>query len=145
MDGQIEDHTIAVTDWQPVLVADHGYEHLGYSPAPPVRATDRLMPLSIRQFDDDRQVVDFGQNINGRVRLRDLGPLGTSTVLVHGEALDDRGDVTLVPLASNDHELRQTDIVTSAGLPGDEFEPHHTVHGFRYVRVLRPSRRPRTR
>ena len=39
-------------------------------------------------------VVDLGQNINGRVRLADLGPAGTELVLTHAEWLGPDGDVT---------------------------------------------------
>ena len=42
----------------------------------------------------DRQIVDLGQNINGWLRLGDLGPAGTELTIVHGEILDPIGDVT---------------------------------------------------
>ena len=83
----------------------------------------------------ERQVVDLGQNINGWVRLHDLGPAGTDLALVHGEALDASGDVTLEHLCFGENRLRQTDRVLSAGRAGDVFEPRHTTHGFQYVRI----------
>lgn len=135
MDGQVEDRRILAADWQPVVIADHGFDLLAYSPAPPVRATETFAPVSVHAVGDDCQVIDLGQNINGRIRLTDLGPGGTTTTLVHGEALDPHGDVTLEHLASTDHTVRQTDAVTSAGVAHERFEPRHTVHGFRYVRV----------
>jgi alpha-L-rhamnosidase len=83
-----------------------------------------------------RQVVDLGQNINGHIRLRALGPTGATLTLVHGEALDAHGDVTLDHLATHDELcVRQMDRVVSAGREGDVFEPRHTMHGFQYVRV----------
>lgn len=135
MDGQRDDRGIVAADWKPVVIADHGFDVLTYSPAPPVRATEVLTPVSVRTLDDGRQIVDLGQNINGRVRLGDLGPPGTTTTLVHGETLDAHGDVTLEHLASTDHTVRQTDVVTSAGGPDEVFEPRHTVHGFQFVRI----------
>ena len=42
----------------------------------------------------DRQVVDLGQNINGWLRLTNLGPAGTELTIVHGETLKRSGDVT---------------------------------------------------
>lgn len=135
MDGQAEDRTVVATEWRPVTVIGHGFTTLTYSPAPPVRATETLTPVSVRSIGDGRQIVDLGQNINGRIRLADLGPAGTTTTLVHGEALDADGDVTLDHLASTDHTVRQTDVVTSAGVPDDVFEPRHTVHGFQFVRI----------
>ncbi|MFN8025796.1 MAG: family 78 glycoside hydrolase catalytic domain [Acidimicrobiia bacterium] len=135
MDGQVDDHTVVATDWHPVTVVEHGSANLTYSPAPPTRATEILTPVSVRAIGGGRQIVDLGQNIDGRVRLRNLGPAGTTTTLVHGEALDEHGDVTLDHLASTDHTVRQTDAVTSSGAAGDTFEPRHTLHGFQFVRV----------
>ena len=110
MDGQIDDHNVVPADWQPVAVADHGYERLTYSPAPPVRAVETLTPRSVRRLDDDHQIVDLGQNINGRVRLRNLGPIGTDVKpRVRRGASTTDGDVTLANLASDDHDRsRQT-------------------------------------
>jgi alpha-L-rhamnosidase len=100
-------------------------------------------------------VVDLGQNINGWIRLSNLGPAGTTLTLTHGEALDADGDVTLSNILEppddvdldalglvSDHDDRpdystvfQVDRVTAAGSPTEVFEPRHTTHGFRYVRV----------
>ena len=136
MDGQVEDHNLAVGAWQPVGVADHGFDRLACSPAPPIRAVQTIRPVAVRRITDERQVVDLGQNINGHVRLRALGPEGVAVTLVHGEALDAHGDVTLDHLAIHDDVcVRQTDSVVSAGREGDVFEPRHTIHGFQYVRV----------
>src|SRR6185437_8520420 len=89
----------------------------------------------------DRQVIDLGQNINGWIRLRRLGPAGTRIVLTHGEHLDKSGDVTTdhlkpdFPFLPAPLPAGQVDEVISAGRPDDVFEPRHTTHGFRYVRV----------
>jgi len=128
--------------WDRVLVGDLGFDHLVASAAPPVRAVEELRPVSVTTLAPGRQVFDLGQNINGRVRLSDLGPAGTSLVLTDGEWLDADGDVTtdhLAPLDMPfiDRELRagMVDRVTSAGRPGDVFDPRFTTHGFQYVRV----------
>ena len=87
------------------------------------------------------QVFDLGQNINGWVRLRELGPAGTAITLTHGEAVDADGDVTTahldvdLPFIEGTLSAGQVDHVVSAGRPGDSFEPRHTTHGFQYVRV----------
>ncbi|MGN6871479.1 MAG: family 78 glycoside hydrolase catalytic domain [Solirubrobacteraceae bacterium] len=126
--------------WEQVGVADHGYANLVASPAPPVRAVQELTPVSVRRVASG-QVFDLGQNINGRVRLRDLGPAGTEITLTHGEAVDAHGDVTTehlkvdLPFIPEPLAAGQVDRVVSAGRPGEAFEPRHTTHGFRYVRV----------
>ncbi|MFF4028804.1 family 78 glycoside hydrolase catalytic domain [Streptomyces sviceus] len=124
--------------WLPVSTDPRGFQELVDSPAPPVRRVQELRPVSVRRLDEHRQVVDLGQNINGWVRLSRLGPAGTTVRLVHGEWLDSSGDVTTDNLAPEFPESKpagQVDEVTSAGVPGDVFEPRRTTHGFQYVRV----------
>ena len=127
-------------DWDAVALADHGYANLVASPAPPVRAVQELAAVSVRRVAGG-QVFDLGQNINGWVRLRDLGPAGTTITLTHGEAIDSQGDVTTkhlevdLPFIPEPLPAGQVDRVASAGRPGEVFEPRHTTHGFRYVRV----------
>ena len=141
MAGQAEDHNRKPEEWQPVAVADHGFDRLTSSPAPPTRRVEEIRPVAVTQPSADRQVVDLGQNINGWVRLANLGERGTELILTHSEALDEVGDVTQDHLAPFDFATRepmalgQVDRVISAGLPGEVFEPRHTTHGFQYVRV----------
>jgi alpha-L-rhamnosidase len=95
----------------------------------------------VTRLDGRRQIVDLGQNINGWVRLTDLGPAGTTVTLTHGEWLGSDGDVTTdhlrpaVPFLPEPLPAGQVDTVTSAGVPGDVFEPRRTTHGFQYVRI----------
>ncbi|QGN59395.1 Bacterial alpha-L-rhamnosidase [Nostocoides sp. HKS02] len=111
--------------------------------APPVRRIEELRPVSVARVGEggDHQVVDLGQNINGWARLSRLGPEGTRLVLRHGEHLGPDGDLTTthldvdVPIFPEALPVGQVDEVTSAGRPGDVFEPRFTTHGFRYVRV----------
>jgi alpha-L-rhamnosidase len=97
--------------------------------------------VSVRRLREGVDVVDFGQNVNGRVRLTALGPAGTRLTLTHGEALGADGDVTMdhlvpnVPFLPEPVGAGQVDTVVSAGVTGDVFEPRFTTHGFRYVRV----------
>ena len=142
IEGQHEDRRLLEPEgWSPVAVVDHGYDTLVTSPAPPVRAVQELRPVSVTELRPGVHVVDLGQNINGRVRLSDLGPEGTEIVLTHGEALAKDGDVTTdhlapdLPFLPEPLPAGQVDRVVSAGLEGDVFEPRFTTHGFQYVRV----------
>ena len=139
MAGQSEDHRARPTAWQPVSVADHGLGRLSYSPAPPTRRVQELRPVAVTRPHPDRQVVDLGQNINGWLRLSDLGPAGTELTIVHGEFLNEAGDVTqdhLSPdfLGEKKH-VGMIDRVVAAGSPGEVFEPRHTTHGFQFARI----------
>jgi alpha-L-rhamnosidase len=126
--------------WRPVRAADHGYDRLTWSPAPPVRRVEELRPVSVTRISADRQVVDLGQNINGWVRLADAGPAGTEVTLTHGEWLGEDGDVTVehlrpaMPFMPHPLSAGQVDTIISDGRAGG-FEPRHTTHGFQYVRV----------
>ncbi|MCW8383561.1 family 78 glycoside hydrolase catalytic domain [Streptomyces justiciae] len=155
MDGQHTDLRVHAPRW---AVADHDDRHWDKAQvavgglyddfarltgplAPPVRRVEELTPVAVTAPAPGRHVVDLGQNINGWVRLSNLGPAGTRLTLVHGEALDTQGDVTTDNIRAFDWATRrplpagQIDTVVSAGRPGEVFEPRHTTHGFRYVRV----------
>jgi alpha-L-rhamnosidase len=127
--------------WDDVAVVEHGYAGLVDSPAPPVRRVAELVPRSVTRLPDGAQVVDLGQNINGWVRLTNLGPAGTTVTLTHGEWLGPDGDVTVenlkpdLPFLPHPLPAGQVDTVVSAGVPGDVFEPRRTTHGFQYVRI----------
>lgn len=114
---------------------------LGISPAPPVRRVREYSPVRIARLPGGRQIIDFGQNLNGWVRLHRLGPAGNTVTLTHGEALDADGDLTLDHLAFVSYPdptplpTGQIDRVISRGVDSDVFEPRHTTHGFRYVAV----------
>lgn len=110
--------------------------------APPTRIVDELAAVSITRLANGQQVVDFGQNIHGWVRLSRLGPPGETVTLVYGEALDGDGDVSQDHLRPHDFRrpgqflpAGQVDAVTASGAPGEVFEPRHTTHGFQYVSV----------
>ena len=135
MAGQVEDRRFEAGDWQPMAVVDHDVTRLTASPAPPVRRVQQLRPVAVTRVDADRQVVDLGQNINGWLRLTDLGPAGTELMLQHGEALDAGAMSRSIISSGTEHDVGQRDRVTSAGRAGDVFEPRHTVHGFQYVRI----------
>ncbi|MFJ8794336.1 family 78 glycoside hydrolase catalytic domain [Streptomyces sp. NPDC102462] len=115
-----------------------------WSPAPPVRRVDEWRPLSVTALREGVSIVDAGRNISGRLRLRNLGERGARTTLEFAEHLATDGDVTTehLDMVAFDGEklvFHQIDEVVSDGGAG-EFEPRHTVHGFRYVRVTHPGR-----
>ena len=131
--------------WGPVRVEEHGFDRLVTPLAPPVRRIEELRPASVRRLGARRWVVDFGQNINGWIRLTNLGTAGQRTRMTYGEWLDDGGDVTqehlYAPSIHTDTDLAfQTDVVVSAGQHGDVFEPRHSTKGFQFVRIEGPER-----
>ena len=127
--------------WDAAPVVDGSFEVLTTSPAPPVRRVEELRPASIERLPSGNHVIDLGQNINGWVRLDDLGPDGTVCTLVHGELLDGAGEVATEHLQPYDFATGeplpagQVDVVVSRGRGEDRFEPRQTTHGFRYVGI----------
>jgi len=146
MDGQTSDlRRRGRTEWMPVVPASDpltaGRSRLVWPVAPPVRMCERYPAVRVSRLGSGRQIVDFGQNLNGWVRLAALGPAGTVVTLTHGEALDADGDLTLAHLDITvmpglpTLPVGQIDTVVSRGVETDVFEPRHTSHGFRYVAV----------
>jgi alpha-L-rhamnosidase len=129
MAGQREDHRVEPGPWRPVVVVEHDLDRLAASPAPPTRRVQAIRPAGVTRLPGGAQVVDLGQNINGWVRLHDLGPEGTQLTLTHGEALDHDGDVTQDHLGAFDMLTReplsvgQIDHVVSAGGRGRRSSP----------------------
>lgn len=151
IEGQCEDRRLVepdwctssydATGWPGVAVTGGRYDTLVCSPAPPVRAVEEIRPVTVTELRSGVHVVDLGQNINGRTRLSDLGPVGTELRLTHGEALGPDGDVTVehlrpdMPFLAEPLSAGQVDTVISTGVTGDVFDPRFTTHGFRYVRI----------
>jgi alpha-L-rhamnosidase len=115
--------------WEPVAV--HA-ESATPSPraAEPVRVTQELAAVSSFQTPSGRTVVDFGQNIVGRLRIRVSGPAGTTVTLRHAEVLED-GELGTRPL----RRAAATDTYTLRGDGVEVWEPRFTFHGFRYAQI----------
>ena len=76
------------TDWVAVDELASVADRLVAPTGPPVRRITTLRPVAIEQSPTDVTVVDFGQNISGRVRLRVRGEAGDEVTLRHAEVLD---------------------------------------------------------
>ncbi|TDE08334.1 alpha-L-rhamnosidase [Jiangella asiatica] len=117
--------------WEVVSVRHRDPATLVAPTAPPVRRTQDVAPVAVLTSPSGRHILDFGQNLVGRVRIRATGEAGASVSLRTAEVLQD-GELYTRPL----REARSTDTYTLAGRPdGEEWEPRFTFHGFRYVEV----------
>jgi alpha-L-rhamnosidase len=119
-------------DWLPVT--DRGRNVDGLVPfiGEPVRRVAEIRPRAILRTPAGETVIDLGQNIAGRLRLRARGPRGAAIRLEHSETLDRDGAFLNNIMGRNKD---QTDVWILAGEGEEVFEPAFTFHGFRYVRV----------
>lgn len=118
-------------DWLPATVRARDPRTLVSPTGPPVRVTEEVAPVAVLTSPTGARILDFGQNLVGRVRIRVTGARGTTVTLRTAEVLQD-GEIYTRPLRS----ARSSDAYTLAGRSdGEEWEPRFTFHGFRYVEV----------
>ena len=140
--GQYEDSRLArpdwhlpatdVTSWSCAVVTDDDYSRLVPECDSGVRATRRMPAVSVVRQGPDRHIVDFGQNLVGRVRLVLRGQAeGTRIQLNHAEVLDESGEL----YTANLRTAEPIDVFWTDGSPEQTFEPRFTMHGFRYAEV----------
>lgn len=122
--------TTSVGDWSPVATGSLGSTHLVAYEQPTIRCTEERAPESVTHLPDGRILLDFGQNMVGRLRIRVRGQSGDTIVLRHAEVIQD-GELyrrTLRLAASEDS-------ITLADEEPVHWEPRFTIHGFRYAEI----------
>ncbi|WP_308797919.1 family 78 glycoside hydrolase catalytic domain [Agromyces silvae] len=139
--GQYEDSRVAqpdwhlpecdLDDWSDAIVLDRDIRLLTPEVDPGVRVTGRLPAVSVTARGNGRHIVDFGQNLVGRVRLtlRDQ-PADRRIQLDHAEVLDE-GDL----YTANLRTAEPVDVFWTNGDAEQVFEPRFTLHGFRFAEV----------
>ncbi|MFD7961243.1 family 78 glycoside hydrolase catalytic domain [Streptomyces zaomyceticus] len=116
--------------WTPVRTATRDTQTLVAPEGPPVRCTQEVHPVSITRTADGRHLLDFGQNLVGRLRITADGAAGTTLTLRHAEVLQD-GELATRPL----REAHSTDTLVLPGTGPYTWEPRFTLHGFRYAEI----------
>ncbi|MFF7475597.1 family 78 glycoside hydrolase catalytic domain [Streptomyces sp. NPDC008092] len=116
--------------WRPVTELAAPTAELVAPTGPPVRRIEALRPAEVLTTPSGRTVLDFGQNLVGRLRIRVSGPAGHEVTLRHAEVLED-GELSVRPL----RHARATDTYVLRGEGVETYEPHFTFHGFRYAEV----------
>ncbi|KAL5314700.1 hypothetical protein ACEPPN_017345 [Leptodophora sp. 'Broadleaf-Isolate-01'] len=98
----------------------------------PVRRTEVIKPVEQIKSPSGKTIIDFGQNLVGYVRLRNIiGACGHQISLSHVEVLE-YGEIATRPLRI----CKAVDIYTlKGGEDSERYEPRFTFHGFRYVQV----------
>jgi alpha-L-rhamnosidase len=116
--------------WGGVRVLARDLATLVAPAGPPVRRTELVAPVAITTSPSGRTLVDFGQNLVGRLRLTVQGAAGHTITLRHAEVLEN-GELSTRPLRF----AAATDAYTLHGDGTETWEPLFTFHGFRYAEV----------
>ena len=96
-----------------------------------IQKQERFSPVKVIQTPSGEQVIDFGQNLVGWVKVKVQGSAGDRIIIKHAEVLDKQGNFYTENLRAA--KATATYILKGGGL--EEFEPHFTFFGFRYIKV----------
>jgi alpha-L-rhamnosidase len=120
--------------WRSVEVLEAPQIDLSAPLGPPVVETQEITPVTIQP----NKVVDFGQNLVGKIRLKVSGPRGTNIRLRYAETLKDGPMATTGPIYTDNLRVpgAQTDNYTLRGDGEEIWESRFTFHGFRFVEVV---------
>lgn len=99
---------------------------------PVIKVIKHHSPVSMTQPQPNVYLYDFGQNFAGWVHLKVEGEAG-DTVRIHYAELKDEETGMLCPNTNRNAEALDTYTCKGTGI--EEFEPHFTYHGFRYVEL----------
>ena len=112
----------------PVRVCRYPHQKIVAQPMDPVRPVILLPAISVYRSAKNEWIVDFGQVICGRARIRIDVPAGAEVTFEYFEVTDLAGNYRNTMFAP------QKDVYISDGTPCD-YEAKFTFHGFRYIRV----------
>jgi alpha-L-rhamnosidase len=97
----------------------------------PVKEHETFIPVRIFRTPKGEQVIDFGQNLVGYVKMKVSGKAGDEVILSHAEVLDKKGNF----YTDNLRSAKAQDKYILKGDGEESYEPHFTWHGFRYLKV----------
>jgi alpha-L-rhamnosidase len=144
-DGERVDLRVPDEDWLNGATTPERFSAAEVLPAHPraliaeeverVGPIDHLKPVSIQRLASGAQLIDFGQNAAGVVRLRLRGESGSTVRLRHSEVLTPDGELDLdYLLPKRSTHMEQADEIVLDGQEG-WWQPWFTIHGFRYAEI----------
>lgn len=118
-------------DWSKTIVQEMPITHLVAQENWATRVTEVIKPIDSFVTPSGDTVMDMGQNMVGRIRFKVSAPEGTRIVLKHAEVLDKEGNIYFGNLRKADQKIEYI----AKGEGTENFAPHFTFQGFRYVKV----------
>ena len=117
--------------WSKCIEEEYDNSILTASVGVPVRITEELKPIQKIITPKGELVFDFGQNMVGWVNFKLQGEKGSKITIQHAEVLDQDGNFYI----DNLRVAQQKDQYIFKGEGVEEFHPHFTFHGFRYIKI----------
>lgn len=118
-------------DWEPVICSLEPDAEIVAQQNEPVRVTETIRPIEYIVTPKGEKVLDMGQNMVGRMKMRVTAPKGTKIILNHAEVLDKDGNF----YTENLRTAKQEVIYITKGDGEETYAPTFTFQGFRYVKV----------
>ncbi|MCC7408251.1 MAG: family 78 glycoside hydrolase catalytic domain [Phycisphaeraceae bacterium] len=128
------------SQWQAAKVVAGPAGRLAAQQMPAVEPGKAIRPVRVWESSKGVYVVDAGQNLAGRARLKVRGKRGTKIVMKYAETLkpdgsaDVDGNAGLIKRAGFSDKF-QTDTYICKGEGVETWESRFTYHGFQYVEV----------
>ncbi|PYI15640.1 hypothetical protein BO99DRAFT_405674 [Aspergillus violaceofuscus CBS 115571] len=130
-DPDYQEMTTAAAAWTPVVTLALPEASLVVPRAPAVRVTQHVTARRLFTTPFGRLILDFGQNLVGKLHVRELALSADAEVrFTHAEVLDN-GELGSRPL----RQAKCTDVIVSSGEILRDWSPKFTFHGFRFVQV----------
>lgn len=119
------------SDWTNVLEKEYGFQNLVASTGSKVKVTKELKPVQKIITPKGETVLDFGQNMVGRIRFNLISKLGDKITISHAEILDKDGNFYTDNLRSAKQKIEYT----FKGNNTESYAPLFTFMGFRYLKI----------
>ncbi|MFC0771693.1 family 78 glycoside hydrolase catalytic domain [Terrimonas alba] len=119
-------------EWSGVKEQASSHDNLVATYNEPVKKHETFKALKIFTTPKGERVIDFGQNLVGWVMVKGRGKTGDKITLQHAEVLDKAGNFYI----ENLRVAKATARYILSGNGEENFEPHFTFYGFRYVKVV---------
>jgi len=121
----------SLKNWQPVSIHPRGSFSIEPFDGDPVRRIEIIKPIDFITTPKGEKVLDFGQNMTGRVKFKVSGNAGDRITLRHAEVLDSDGNFYTENLRAA--KCTNTYILKGGGV--ETYEPFFTFQGFRYIAI----------
>jgi len=118
-------------NWKPVAKFEHPKDNLISPQGVPVKAIEEIVPIEMFTTPNGETVLDMGQNLVGWVRLKVTGNKGDTVKVKFAEVLDKEGNF----YTANLRAAKATNTYILKGGGEEDYEPHFTFHGFRFVKL----------